>query len=381
MTAKKPLPLLDFLGTPQKPSLLGLCFPEVGTPVGRRRVNPVKEHSDDSDEFLQEPARDAWLTPMNRKDLSVTSPWNRGRNCGGSLPGQDCAFSNMPAFPPLPFTDALNEAKTPETKCKPGFFTPPPAPSLERQQREMEEDVKTALKWNSVPMLSLSLLRGGRTCRCRFDHSLHEAVNHPHLEALEFLLKRGVKESINEACGGQRPLVRAIRMARNKGDVGYEMARLLLEHGAHPNMTGTSPLHEAAACASPAAVALLCSHGADPNAVNYSGRTPLHIVCKRTLFTPDALQEQVVEILLANGANPTSRDASGLKPSEQAADTASMCSFDSSPVRSVLRDRLLCAERWWMRRPAMLARHGHGEPRTIIRRLPDEIFQAVVRFL
>lgn len=390
-----PMPSLSFLE--RTPTLFSSPNRSEGTPVKRkepavahrillRDMNDEEgEESHDSDEFVEasaaSPPASAWRTPMRKLSATTSpSPWRGGRGMASGL--DPFAFGSMPAFPSLPYAEP--ETKTPETKCKPGFFTPPPAPSLERQQREMEDDVQTALKWNSVPMLSLSLLRGGRTCRCRFDHSLHEAVNQPHLAALEFLLRRGVKESINEPCGGQPPLVRAVRMARNKGDVGFEMARLLLEHGAQPNMVGTSPLHEAAACACPASVSLLCSYGADLNAQDGSGRTPLHMVCKRTLFTQYTLQDEVVKILLAHGADPTLRDHSGFRASAEAADAGSICSFDGCPARTELRERLLRAERWWTRRPALLARYGTTPPSgppNIICRLPTGIFQAVVCFL
>lgn len=361
-------PRLDFLVRTPRPLPFGLpdavdwtstfdLGSKDGTPVARRK---------------QVSADPVWQTPMNKGRAVVASP----------LSGRTGAGSELPVFPALPFWG--NEAKTPESKSKGFNFTPPPAPSLWQQQRDMDEDVKMALSWNSVHMVKLCLQRNKRSCPCgvRVDHSVHEAVNHPHLIALEFLLNNGSKESINEACNGQRPLSRAIRMAHTKGDVGYEMARLLLEHGAQPNMAGTSPLHEAAACASPAAVALLCSHGADPNAVNDVGRTPLHVICKRTLFTPDALQEEVVEVLLAHGANPTALDANGLKPSEQAARAASMSPLGGGQSFT-LRDRLLRAERWWMRRSALLVRHGQSsvESRNIYQKLPGDIFKVVVRFL
>ncbi|CAE8700512.1 unnamed protein product [Polarella glacialis] len=284
-------------------------------------------------------------------------------------------------------------AQTPESKRQVCVYTPPPAPCVALKQRELDEDVKTALVWNSVPLLSVTLLRGSRGCSCRsrFDHSLHEAVNHHQIGALEFLLRSGIKDSINEACGGYRPLHRAVRMARKEGDVGYKLAFFLLQHGARHDLvshSGNTPLHEAAFNASAQVVKLLLTFGADPNAGNNAGRTPLHVVCRKTLFAQDGLQDEVAEVLLASGADPTRLDANGFRPADHAAEAASMGCFVMPGSRtSRLHQRLLRAERWWARRGAFLIRFaGSGSSPEdgcdeLLRRVPEAVFQAVVRFL
>ena len=40
------------------------------------------------------------------------------------------------------------------------MFTPPPAPSHDRERREFEADIQVALEWNSEPLLKMTLLSG-----------------------------------------------------------------------------------------------------------------------------------------------------------------------------------------------------------------------------
>lgn len=373
-------PKLEFLvSSPKSSSQDGTHGTEVRTPVGRRRgyppvfLPPFKRGEEDDHEEAEKENQASW-------------PWNTcGNGDGFSTPCQGPKTNGF-SLPSMPSWDT----KSPEPKSKSICFTPPQRPSARLQQKEFEKEVSAALQGNSVSALCYLLQRGGK-CRCYGDHghALHEAVRRHHLAALEFLLKRGVKDCLNEDCGGKRPLMRAIHMARNENHVGYQMARLLLEHGAQPNMAGTSPLHGAAAWACPAVVALLCAYGADPNALDALGQTPLHVVCHRTNvgFMPDTLQDKMIEVLIAKGADPTKRDASGLRPLE-AFEKASAGSFCfAPPLRTpslqemVSISRLLRAERWWARHPAMLARHRDGGPGNIIRRLPDGVFQVVVLFL
>jgi len=225
-------------------------------------------------------------------------------------------------------------------------------------------------------LLSWALVRG-RSCFCGIDHTLHEAVNLQHPVALEFLLQRGATDMLDEPCCGHRPLHRAIRMTREQGDVGYEMSRLLLEHGAKPNMGGDSPLHEAAASACSAAVGLLLDHSADPNATNAMGQTPLHTLCRRLLFSSGEAQERTAKVLLARGADPTRRDAAGLVPADYARGSALLPVFGWH--RGLLA-QLERAERWIARRTALLVR-ARSDGSHLLCRVPEDVFQAVVRCL
>jgi len=167
-------------------------------------------------------------------------------------------------------------------------------------------------------------------------------------------------------------------MTRCEGDVGYVMARLLLEHGASPNMAGETPLHDAASCGCPAAVGLLLAHRADPNATNPNGQTPLHAVCRRMLFVSTESQAQVVEALLAQGADPLRRDAAGLLPVEYARMAGRNPIFESPTPSTV--ERLERAARWVARRTALFVR-ARPESGHILSRLPPDVFQAAVHCL
>jgi len=353
---------------------------KVVTPLSRRRRSEAPN-------FFMEPGKEnipaeiEGFSPARRNVLPRT-PFKAARISGPV--GQD-----SPPVLPLPALDYQDNvtAMTPDAKIAVGLFTPPPAPCAEQRQRQLDEDVKTALSWNSVPLLSLSLLHGGRACSCRscFDHSIHEAVNQHHVSALEFLLSRNVVESINEVCGGFNPLYRAIRLARVEGDMGYRMASLLLEHGARHDVAtqcGSTPLHEAAANSSLAAVQLLLGYGANPNASNALGRTALHIACCRTPFSLEELQIDVVEALLAGGANPLLSDNSCMRPVDLAIQDASMLRhfMDPGTDGSLCCQRLIRAEHWWRRRPALLIRLK-SSGNNLVTDLPDPIFHAVVRFL
>jgi len=263
--------------------------------------------------------------------------------------------------------------QTPELRPSTDFHTPPPAPCAEREGRELEEDIQAAIAFKSVPLVSFALARGAGCCRCGRGHVLHAAIAKNHLAALEFLLgNEGIGGNINDTCGGSTPLHRAARAARVEGDSGHRMMQLLLQHGAKLDVaTPATPLHEAAACTRVAAAHLLLEHGANPNAMDSQGRTPLHLVCAKALYSSSILHDQLAELLLKHGADPTWRDAAGLKPSEH---------IQMQSPAGRLDARLAHAERSWAQRCAVLVR-GKGNNAHVLCRLPKDTFSAVVQFL
>jgi hypothetical protein len=94
-----------------------------------------------------------------------------------------------------------------------------------------------------------------------------------------------------------------------------EAARVLLEHGADPNVrdeTGMSPLSIASALGAAGLVRLLLHHGADVNGRQHPDEAtvdaaPLLMACNRR-------QLEVGRILVANAADVNLRDASGFTP-------------------------------------------------------------------
>ena len=86
------------------------------------------------------------------------------------------------------------------------------------------------------------------------------------------------------------------------------MIRLLVSHGADPNVRGMSkarPLHSARFAPDPAAtIELLISLGADPNAMDYYQMTPLHHAVKYG-------EVKAIRALLEGGADPDLPNGSG----------------------------------------------------------------------
>lgn len=103
-------------------------------------------------------------------------------------------------------------------------------------------------------------------------------------------------------------LVAAVRAGR------AEEARRLLEEGADPNARderGFTPLHIACARGDAGIAELLLERGADPNAVGAAGVTPLHVAAYGG-------HRGVVELLLRWGADPSLGDSSGKTPADVA---------------------------------------------------------------
>lgn len=103
---------------------------------------------------------------------------------------------------------------------------------------------------------------------------------------------------------------------RNRQCRGHQVANLLLEHGAKVNTSGGgfwTPLHYASdgeECIE--MVATLIRQGAEIDAPDNQGRTPLHMACRRGSAT-------VTRALLEAGADPDEADRDGRTPVHYAA--------------------------------------------------------------
>lgn len=282
-------------------------------------------------------------------------------------------------------------------------------------QSKQEAEIGEALREGSLMMLELAL-SGGHGCGS--GYSVYEAVRLQHFRALQFLLTADTI-AVDDPCCGRRPLHSAVRACRTHSDPGYRMAEMLLQHGSKPDrcacddISQAPPLHNAAGQGIAPAVTLLLRYGADPNAGDAKGFTPLHVVCQNAsvgglLPPPPTLQQtatallvrtaegpgasgaypmgiplqtlicqrhmQVVELLLQNGASPVALDQAGLAPGHYACDER-------------LRGKLARAARWWRRRMLTLVR-GSGRDADGVstnacfwRALLPEVVEAVITFL
>jgi len=266
---------------------------------------------------------------------------------------------------------------TPEQRRSIWRGQPPPAPSHDRERRELEADIQAALEWNSEPLLHMTLLRG-HVHECQGNHAIHQAVSCQHFGALSFLLQRGA-QGLEESCCGQRPLMQAVHASLMEEDEGFRMTELLLRSGAQVNAQSEAardtPLHDAAHRGHSALAALLLRHGADPNVRNRLGQTPLHKACCQPAWQQQDLalrgQPDLAELLADNGADPRLRDITGSLPRDH---------LVGRPGIERVLQRLDRETRWLERKPVVIAR-GHGAGAHPVCRVPDFIFRAIVEFI
>ncbi|ORX78967.1 ankyrin, partial [Anaeromyces robustus] len=95
-----------------------------------------------------------------------------------------------------------------------------------------------------------------------------------------------------------------IALACESGNI--EQVRLLLNHGANPNVQsdGSTPLIQSCINNNSEVVKLLIEHGADVNFVNSEGLHPL-------LFLVNESEKNVTKLFLSYGANPNIQDTEG----------------------------------------------------------------------
>lgn len=109
-------------------------------------------------------------------------------------------------------------------------------------------------------------------------------------------------------------LHRAVIKGRFKGqNVGLEITKLLVEHGADPNATdehGSTPLHTVFYHSpSPEIILLLLEHGADPNIIDNLGTNPMIEAGEKVFYGPE-----VLKAFLEQGGDPNARGDDGQTP-------------------------------------------------------------------
>ena len=140
--------------------------------------------------------------------------------------------------------------------------------------------------------------------------ALHRAAREGRSAAVAFLLRRGADPAARDQTHRRTPLHRAVYYGH------VAAARELLAGGAPVDATsadGWTPLHVACWHARGELVGPLLEHGAEVNARSADGATPAHYVLR---WNPDgeARVKSTLSLLLRRGANPNASDDDGNTP-------------------------------------------------------------------
>ena len=127
---------------------------------------------------------------------------------------------------------------------------------------------------------------------------LNEAADGKNFEAILVLLEHNAEIDLADNCG-RTPLYWAL-VSHNSPEKSVDMLRLLLEHGADPNIRRddhTTPLHDASSRGLVEAARLLLNHGTKVNEKDGKGMTPYQL----------AESDEMKKLLLEHGAVPPSQ--------------------------------------------------------------------------
>mmetsp|Transcript_27950 Transcript_27950/g.65185 ORF Transcript_27950/g.65185 Transcript_27950/m.65185 type:complete len:336 (-) Transcript_27950:250-1257(-) len=322
-------------------------------------------------------AADFQRTPLPRRSLCGGSPllWDHGSAHPLS------PLSPLSGVAPSVVVSKQSSASTPTSAASSSLSTPskimtvstPLRPCSWQKAKEMQDDIKTAIEEQSVPLLRLALQHRHP---CPGEHALHEAVRQAHAPAVRLLLQGRAEPNSRCLClerGCEFPLQLAASSTgflRNSDRL--QVVELLLKAGARPgprrgDAEANTPLHDAARRGDRDLALLLLRHSADPNAVNGFGEAPLQLALHpRGDFVPDVASQALVETLLQSGACPWTVCEPGLPPAT--------CSID-------LEMQALLAKwsAWWRcRMLAWIRSRGRGQALCCL--LPELLLQ-VARFL
>ena len=145
------------------------------------------------------------------------------------------------------------------------------------------------------------LLDHGADASARTRHRftpLYEAAYVTDLEAVQVLLEHNA-EINSQSYDGETPLYGVFTRSRESESEGKvaDVVRLLLEHGADPNICNkghSTPLHRASSSGFLDAARLLLSHGAKVDEMDKMGRTPIQLATSNG-------HEELTKVLLAHG--------------------------------------------------------------------------------
>jgi ankyrin repeat protein len=174
--------------------------------------------------------------------------------------------------------------------------------------------------------------------------SLHYAAFEGRVEVAQVLLDHGANANL-ETNVGETALHLVSRGEYNFEEHGVGIARMLLEHGVDVharNKFYATALHLAAFRGRPEIVQLLLDHGANPNAENEKGRTPLDSVT-RGKYKSREHGVSIARLLLELGVNANAQDNNKFTPLHWATfygkfEIVQVCLFFQKKIPFIIRD-------------------------------------------
>ncbi|OXB69594.1 UNVERIFIED_CONTAM: hypothetical protein H355_000118 [Colinus virginianus] len=136
------------------------------------------------------------------------------------------------------------------------------------------------------------------------ETALHVAARHGLYDHAHLYLKHGANVDARST-RGETALSLICRQEPDAAEDALQLCRLLVVHGAKLDALDElrrSPLHEACGAANAVLVRFLLRRGADVNAIDYNGISPLGCVLQTAAFKQELRPHMVVQLLLNYGS-------------------------------------------------------------------------------